>query len=159
MATAYGTKGRSLKRQKLLAFAMLGTVALAMAGWIIWAVSAKPMRNRFGVVVQNGNSPSIKGLVAICLIAALVGVTYHVLPNVRLKWRQSLPGAITALAGAILLSAIWPIYSHFAGQTLSTHAVFFLLVVVVTYVYLLAEIVAMGIALNGVIYQRSKETT
>ena len=159
MARAYGTTGRSLKRQKLLAFGLWAGIALVMALWLVWSVSRQATGARAGAIAGPSKAVSIGHMVTFMLVAATIGFIYHVLPDLRLPWRHTVPGAGTALLGGVLLSVIWPIYAHLAGQTSSSHAAFILLVAVVTYVYVFSEIAVLGIALNAVVRERSALST
>jgi len=167
LAAAYGIPGRSLWRQKLLAFAMVAVLAVVAAASLIVSVkSARPIAatglaatQRAALAATSRPHGTLQAVVAVLIAAALFSLLYHVLPNRRIPLRQTTPGAVFAAAGVAILTLVWPLYVRLADHgTSSSRAVLLLFVAVATYVYVFAEIVVTGGVLNAVIYRRGSGT-
>ena len=158
LAAAYSIPGRSLKRQKLLTLIFVVLLVAVAAAALALAASAQPVP---GHITAGAGRPGARfaGLLSALLPVTFALVTflamYQVLPNTKLRWRDSIPGSLFAVLGATALTLLWPLYQHFSAQSPSaSRALLVLLVAVVTYAYLLAEIVVLGAVINAELLRR-----
>lgn len=80
-------------------------------------------------------------------------VIYHVLPNHNLPIKYSLPGAIFASVGSILLSQFFSLYLRFAGGDAVANATFGAVIALMLFLYLANMIVFIGAMVNTFIFE------
>ena len=158
-AHLFGFKQRSFLRGKLMAFAMILVFAvLVVVG--IGASSAlaliTPIADRAGAqdVLSGPSRYLIQVAIGILVGVLLNGLVYVVVQRPHPPMRRWLPGALVAGVGFEGLSLIWPLYLAIAGSANRYGQTFGLLLVLVTYVYLLAQLLVVGALVNAVLGER-----
>ena len=156
----FGFERRDFLRGKLMAFAMILVFAvLVVVG--IGASSAlaliTPIADRVGAedVLAGPYRYLIQVGVGIVVGVLLNGLVYVVVQRPHPPMRRWLPGALVAGVGFEGLSLIWPLYLAIAGSGNRYGQTFGLLLVVVTYVYLLAQLLMVGALVNAVLAERA----
>ena len=148
----YPCPSRGFVRQKLMAVAMILlftmlAVPLVMSGSLLPALEHLPVVPHF---LRTGPGALLLQLVAGALDGAvLFAAIYYVVPNRRQRLRQVLPGAVVAGALLELLTLIFPLYFQLAGGFARYGATFALLFVLLSYFFLLGQIVMLGGAVTA----------
>ena len=136
----FGTKKRSLVRQKLMGLLMM----LLLVAAIAITVGA----NAIAAFLPYAWVTSF--LVGATVMVALLAFLYRFVPNRRFKVRDVMPGAV--LAGVLIevLSLGFPIYARIAGGFNTYGAQFGLFFLLATWLYLLSELILLGAVYNRV---------
>ena len=150
---------RDFLRQKLMAFAMI----IAFALLVVVAIVASSALALLTPIAEHASAEPILGgasryliQVAVGLLTGvlLFGLIFVVVPRPRPPLRRVLPGTVLAAAGFELLTLGFPLYIDIAGRGNRYGATFGLLLLIVSYVYLLAQLLVLGAVLNAVIGDR-----
>jgi YihY family inner membrane protein len=80
---------------------------------------------------------------------ALCFAIYYVVPNVRLAASQVLPGALFASLALVLLTQAFPLYVLYLGNFNQYGAIFGLFFLLMTWAYLVAQALLVGVELNA----------
>ena len=138
----FGTKRSNLLRQKLMGFAMMMLVVIAL-GITVAANAAAGYLSRY---IPYG---WVLGFVvgAVVMVGLLV-VLYRFIPHSKLRLREVLPGAL--LAGVLIeaLSLAFPLYARLAGGFNTYGAQFALFFLLATWLYLLSQLLLLGAVYN-----------
>jgi membrane protein len=152
LCALYGCRPRDFIRQKLMAFAMilLFTVLalpLVASGSLLPALESLPAVPSF---LRTGVVALLLQLAAGAFDAAVLFLAiFYVVPNRRQRIRRVLPGALAA--GIMLegLTLLFPLYFKLAGGFATWGATFALFFLLMTYVFLLGQILMIAGALNA----------
>ena len=153
-SAVYGFTRRSFVRGKLMATAMILLFAvLTLVGVAASSALAllTPISERAGgdELLAGPSRYAIQGGIGLLSGAVLFGAIYQIVPRPRRRLGAVLPGALLAGAGFELLTLVFPLYLHLAGSGNRYGQTFGLVLVIVTYVYLLAELLMVGACLNA----------
>jgi membrane protein len=136
----FGTKQRSLLRQRLMGLLMMLLVVVA----IVITVGANAIAAFFPFAWISGF------LVGATVMVLLLVVLYRFVPNRPFKVRDVLPGAL--LAGVLIevLSLGFPLYARIAGGFNTYGAQFGVFFLLATWLLLLSELLLLGAIYNRV---------
>ncbi len=137
-----------------MGLAFILAILLAVAGdkvlGIIFAMFDMP-KDHIGMVIL------IKWVVALLLVCGLIAVVYYILPNTKIKFKSTLPGAVFSTAGLGVLSAGFEIYTkyfiHFSVIYGSIGTVF----VVLVWAYFAGTILVSGAEINCILHEYNKK--
>jgi membrane protein len=142
----YGLPNRPFIRQKALVLVLTaGSLVVLFAALVIGSVGAD-LTERAGVA-RGAVSYVYALLVSTLLIFLLLWSLYHLLTNVRLAWRESLPGAAFA---AVLLQAsfqLLPLFVRVSNDLIALQA-YGGLVLLLVWLYLMANVIVFGAEVN-----------
>ncbi len=142
----YGLPNRPFIRQKLFVLVMTAAaLVLLFAGLIVASVGVGLARD---AAVVGGALAYVYGIaVSTALVLGFVWSIYTLLTNVRLTWRETLPGAIFA---ALLLQASFQLLPVFvrASSGLVALQAFGGLALLLLWIYLMANVLVFGAELN-----------
>jgi membrane protein len=142
----YGLPNRPFIRQKLLVLVLTaGALALLFAALVVASVGIRLARDAAYV---GGALAYVYGIaISTALVLVFVWSVYTLLTNLRVPWRETLPGAVFA---AILLQAsfqLLPIFVHASSGLVALQA-FGGLALLLLWVYLMANVLVLGAELN-----------
>jgi membrane protein len=160
----YKFRPRDLVRGKLMAFGLILVFAVCV---VIGIGASAALAVLTPIAERSGSDEVLAGpvrwviQVGIGMITGLVlfGLIYSVVPRGRRRWSTVLPGATLAALAFELLNLAWPLYLSLAGGGNRYGQFFGLLLVVVAYVYLMAQILMLGAALNSTIEEQRHDGT
>jgi membrane protein len=138
----FGTKQRDMLRKKLMGFAMMMLLVVAMGVTVAANAAA-------GFLSQYVGYAWVLGIViGACVMVVLLVLLYRFVPNRTFSLREVLPGAV--LAGVLIeaLSLGFPLYARFAGRFNTYGAQFGLFFVLATWLYLLSQLLLLGAVYN-----------
>jgi membrane protein len=145
----YGVPNRPFVRQKLFVFSLVGCGLALVLVSLIAATAAETFLDEHAAGLLQSPAWRIASTLVISIAVAL-GFTfavYRLLPNTEVTSREALPGTIVA---TILLQAsfsVLPIYLNFA-QGLPALKAFGGIVLLLTWLYLMGNIVMLGAEVN-----------
>ncbi len=152
----YRVNPRSFLRQTLMAVGMMLLFALLVVAELV-ATTVAQLVGQFAqglplVEPEAVPAVSVAG-VAISLVAAFVlcVAIYYVVPNVRLKVSQVLPGTVFASLALVLLTQMFPLYVLYFGGVNPYGAVIGLFFLLMTWAYLVANALLIGAELNALL--------
>jgi membrane protein len=140
LSQIFGTRHRSLTRQKLMGFLMVLLLVAAIA--ITLGANAVAAFFPYAWVTSF--------LVGATVMVALLVVLYRFVPNRTFKVREVLPGALLAGLLTEVLSLGFPLYARIAGGFNTYGAQFGLFFLLATWLYLLSELILLGAVYNRV---------
>jgi membrane protein len=145
---------RSFVRQKLMALGMMLLLALLVVAELAATTTAHLVGRLVGSLplVGPGTAPAVAATgAAISLLApfALCFAIYYVVPNVRLRVSQVLPGALFASLALVILTQMFPLYVLYFGGFNPYGAIVGLFFLLMTWAYLVAEALVVGAELNA----------
>lgn len=94
---------------------------------------------------------TIKWPLTITILLTLMLVIYTIIPNVKLRLRSILPGAIFATIGWMALSQVFGIYANFFASRISGYQIIGSFIVLMIWLNFAAIILVMGAIINAVI--------
>ena len=138
----FGTKQRSLLRQKVMGFVAMMLVVVALGITVAANAAAGYLSNY--VPYAWVLSVVIGASVMVMLLALL----YRFVPNRNFSLHEVLPGAL--LAGVLIeaLALVFPLYARFASSFNTYGAQFGLFFVLATWLYLLSLLLLLGAVFN-----------
>jgi membrane protein len=136
----FGTKKRSLVRQKLMGL----LVMLLLVAAVAITVGANAIAAFFPYAWVTSF------LVGATVMVAVLVFLYRFVPNRRFKVRDVLPGALLAGVLTEVLSLGFPVYARIAGGFNSYGAQFGLFFLLATWLYLLSELILLGAVYNRI---------
>jgi membrane protein len=145
----YGLPNRPFVRQKLLVFALVGSGLALVLISLIAATTAQTFLSDHASGLLKQPVWQISSALAIST-AVTLGFTftvYRLLPNTPVSSREALPGAILATVLLQLSFAVLPVYLNVA-QTLPALKAFGGIVLLLTWLYLMGNIVMLGAEVN-----------
>ncbi|MGY3778433.1 YihY/virulence factor BrkB family protein [Isobaculum melis] len=96
---------------------------------------------------------SLKWPLTIVILIAVFVLLYYLVPNVKLSLRSTLPGALFATTGWIVISQGFAFYvSEFASRTISYGSVG-VFIVLMLWLYLAGYVITLGAVINAVIHE------
>jgi membrane protein len=142
----YGRPNRPFVRQKLFVLALTaGALAVLFVGLVVSSVGVELAQD---AAVVGGALAWVYGLlVSTALVLGFVWSVYTLLPNERLPWRETVPGAIFA---TILLQASFQLLPLFVRATQGFVALqaFGGLALLLFWIYLMANVLVLGAEIN-----------
>jgi membrane protein len=151
----YGRPNRSfLKGKAVAALVMTGSLVTLFFSLVVGAFGVEVLRRYTPGLVGNGIVAYVVSI-AVSLVGVFIFVLtiYRVLPNARVTLRDALPGAVLA---AILLEAsfqVLPVFVRLAGVNV-TLRVLGGPVILLLWLYVMANVIVLGAELNWWIAQR-----
>jgi membrane protein len=145
----YGVPNRPFVRQKLFVFTLVGSGLALVLVSLIAATTAQTFLDEHASGLLQEQVWQIASTLAIST-AVTFGFTfavYRLLPNTPVTWREALPGAIAATILLQLSFAVLPVYLNVA-KTLPALKAFGGIVLLLTWLYLMGNIVMLGAELN-----------
>jgi membrane protein len=142
----YGLPNRPFVRQKLLVLAL--TAAALVSLFVALVVSSVGVGLARDAAFVGGVLAYLYGIgVSTALVLGFVWCVYTLLTNVRLRWRETLPGAVFA---AILLQASFQLLPLFVRATHGFVALqaFGGLALLLFWIYLMANVLVLGAEVN-----------
>jgi membrane protein len=138
----FGTKQRSMLRQKLMGFATMMLVVVALG----ITVAANAVAGYLSNYVPYAWVLSF--VIGACVMVMLLVLLYRFVPNRNFSLHEVLPGAL--LAGVLIeaLALVFPLYARFAGSFNTYGAQFGLFFVLATWLYLLSQLLLLGAVFN-----------
>jgi membrane protein len=144
----YGRPNRGFLRGKALAtLMMVGSLLTLFAALVIGSIGTSMLKRYAGFSGNATFATVVSVAVSILGILLFLATSYYVLTNVRLTWREVLPGAVGA---AITLEATFQLLPVFVRvskhnpvlQALSSTAV------LLVWLYVMANVIVLGAELN-----------
>ena len=138
----FGTKQRNMLRQKLMGFAMMTLLVVALGITVAANAAAGYLSTYLPYAWVLGF------LIGAAVMVALLVLLYRFVPNRTFGLRDVLPGAL--LAGVLIevLSFGFPLYARFAGSFNTYGAQFGLFFLLATWLYLLSQLLLLGAVYN-----------
>jgi membrane protein len=143
----YGLPNRSFIRQKLLVLVLVaGSLAVLFVALIVGSLGVDLVHN---AGVAGGFLSYVYALaVSTALIFGLVWTLYNLLTNAALTWKETFPGALFA---TVLLQAsfqVLPLFVRLTSGDLVTLQAFGGLVLLLFWLYLMANVLVLGAEVN-----------
>ncbi len=138
----FGTKQRSMLRQKLMGFVTMMLVVVAL-GITVAANAAAGYLSHYVPYAWL-----LSFVIGACVMVMLLVLLYRFVPNRNFSLHEVLPGAL--LAGVLIeaLALVFPLYARFAGSFNTYGAQFGLFFVLATWLYLLSQLLLLGAVFN-----------
>jgi membrane protein len=149
-AYIYREQPRGIVQQRVMSLAMMLIFTLLTALAVSTSFLSTVLR---GLPILPGLVRSTVFQYAVGTLSAIVlfGVIYLVVPNLRLRLRQALPGALLAGIAFKVLSVVFPIFLDRNRGINQYGRTFTLLFVLLTFFYFVGLITVMGAELNAVL--------
>jgi membrane protein len=144
----YGRPNRGFLRGKALATVMMvGSLLALFAALVIGSIGAEMLKHYAGFRGDSGFATVVSIAVSLVGIFVFLATAYFVLTNVRLTWREVLPGAVAA---AVIMEATFQVLPVFVRvskhnpvlQALSGSAV------LLVWLYVMANVIVLGAEVN-----------
>ena len=147
----FGTRTRSMVRQRLLGLATMFLLVVAIVVLVV-------INAGIAFVPLASWASWIAGFLAGALVLmALLVALFRFVPHRELRMRDVWPGALLAGVLIELLSLAFPLYERFAGNFNTYGAEFALFLLLATWFYLLSQFVLLGAVLNKVLLDGAVE--
>jgi membrane protein len=145
----YGVPNRPFVRQKLLVFTLVGSGLVLVLVSLIVATTAQTFLDEHasGLLQQPIWKIASALVISTAVTFGFTFTVYRLLPNTPVTSREVLPGAILATILLQLSFAVLPIYLNVA-QTLPALKAFGGIVLLLTWLYIMGNIVMLGAELN-----------
>ena len=143
----YGLPNRSFIRQKLLVLVLVaGSLAVLFIALVVGSVGVDLVHN---AGVAGGFLSYVYALaLSTALIFGLLWTLYRLLTNAALTWRETLPGAVFSTVLLQISFQILPAFVRLTGGDLVTLQAFGGLVLLLFWLYLMANVLVLGAEVN-----------
>lgn len=133
---------------------IIGTLALVVFGRTAFRMIRKwlPVPDVVTNVVESAAMP-----VAMCIIFLFILLVNKLLPNIRLSWRQVLPGAALSFCSWILISVCFSFYVDNIARYSLLYGSLGAIIVLMLWLYMTCITLLMGPVLNRILLLRSAE--
>jgi YihY family inner membrane protein len=162
----YRAPPHSFVRQKLIAAGMVLLFAVLVLAMLA-ATTVAQLVGRLAqswIMVEPAVVPAVAaagGATSLLAAFALCFAIFYVVPNVRLAASQVLPGTLFASVALVLLTQAFPLYALYIGNLNQYGAIFGLFFLLMTWAYLVAQALMVGVELNAlfrpVVSEKEKE--
>jgi membrane protein len=150
----YGVQNRAFARQKGLMVLLVGAALVVLfLGLLAGSIGVEATR-RVGVGSWLAYAAGIA--VSTGLVLAFTWGAYRLITNARLGWCETLPGALAATVALEASFQLVPAFVSVTGQLVSLRA-FGGLMVMLVWLYLMANVLVLGAEVNAV-YARRRAT-
>jgi len=151
----YGAPERPFARQKIVELTMIVVFLLSMTLAVFGSSAA-------ALIAQTGGrwlslwspgaqavAPVVGTLVALGAALTLFLALFRVIPNAPLRLSDTWRGALVSTVLFMLILQIFPLYIRFFGGAFQAYKTLGLLLLLLTWFYLLARIIVVGASLNA----------
>ena len=148
----YGAPARGLRQQIAMSLAMMGLYAVLTSLSVLASVLSTSLLWISEHVARfhlSGIVPVVGWLVALASAVSMFAALYRVIPNRPLGVADVLPGAVLAGTVFVLLNQAFPLYFSILGGSYAAYKTLGLFLVLMTWFYLLAVILVLGVELNA----------
>jgi membrane protein len=145
----YGVPNRPFVRQKLLVFTLVGSGLILVLISLIAATAAQTFLDEHasGLLHQPAWSVTSALVISTAIAFGFTFTVYRLLPNTPVTAHEVLPGTIAATVLLQLSFSVLPVYLKFAS-TLPALKAFGGIVLLLTWLYLMGNIVMLGAEIN-----------
>ena len=153
LAVVYRSKPRTFVKSRLMGIAMMLIFAI-FATVTVFSESALARVNDLPIAgsVASGVVPvAVQLVVGVVAGILLFGTIYYVVPPLKVKLTDVLPGAIVAGILFEVIGLIFPLYISLGGGTATYGQFFAVFFILLTYFYLLGLITMIGAEVNAVV--------
>jgi membrane protein len=144
----YGRPNRGFLHGKALATVMMvGSLLALFAALVIGSIGAEMLKHYAGFSGNSGFATVVSIAVSLVGIFVFLATAYYVLTNVRLTWREVLPGAVAAAVTMEATFQLLPLFVRVSKhnpvlQALSGSAV------LLVWLYVMANVIVLGAEVN-----------
>ena len=145
----YGRPNRSFLHGKALAVVfMLGSLVTLFAGLVVGSVGYDVLKRYAPGFVANGYvAYTLSVLVSTLAVFVFLVSIYYLLTNVKLSFREVLPGAVTATVGLEATFQVLPLYLRLSDDVIALQALGGPALLLV-WLYLMANLIVFGAEVN-----------
>ena len=145
----YGRPNRSFLRGKALAvLLMLGSLVTLFVGLLVGSFGFDVLKRYAPGVIGNGYvAYSLSVLVSLLAVFVFLASVYYLLTNVNLRFREVLPGAVTASVVLEATFQVLPVYLRLSGNVVAVKA-FAGPALLLVWLYLMANVIVFGAEVN-----------
>ena len=146
----HGCRPRPFWRKRLRGMGLMFPFALLMIP-LLGSSTFISVAHRDGLLPRLNSAAIfvIQFVVGVACAVAIFFLFYRLLPNRTLRARQVLPGAVLAGVLLELLSLLFPLYVRETNDVATYGVVFALILLLITFFYLLGQITVIGAVLNA----------
>jgi membrane protein len=145
----YGRPNRSFLHGKGLAtLLMVGSLVTLFVGLLVGSFGFDVLKRYAPGVIGNGYvAYSLSVLVSLLAVFVFLASVYYLLTNVNLRFREVLPGAVTASVVLEATFQVLPVYLRLSGNVVAVKA-FAGPALLLVWLYLMANVIVFGAEVN-----------